>query len=54
MKILASFCGISIGLEYEIGKSLINSGLVDTLQLYFSLIDFKPTLELLSIAKKNM
>ena len=50
---LASFCGISIGLEYEIGKSLINSGLVDTLQLYFSLIDFKPTFELLSIAKKN-
>ena len=50
---LASFCGISIGLEYGIGENLINSGLVDALQLYFSLIDIKPTSELLSIAKKN-
>jgi aryl-alcohol dehydrogenase-like predicted oxidoreductase len=50
---LASFCGISIGLEYELGKKLIDSGIIDTLQLYFSLIDFKPSLELLSYAKKN-
>ncbi len=50
---LASFCGVSIGLEYELGKKLIDSGIVDTLQLYFSLIDYKPTMELLSYAKKN-
>jgi len=50
---LASFCGVSIGLDYEIGKKLIDSGFVDTLQFYFSLIDYKPTIELLSHAKKN-
>ena len=50
---LASFCGVSIGLEYELGKKLIDYGFVDTLQLYFSLIDYKPTIELLSHAKKN-
>ncbi|RZD44414.1 MAG: hypothetical protein CXT78_06605 [Thaumarchaeota archaeon] len=37
---LASFCGVSIGLEYELG-------------IYFSMIDYKPTIELLSYAKKN-
>jgi len=52
-KKLASFCGISIGLEYELGKKLIDYGFIDTLQLYFSLIDYKPTIELLSHAKKN-
>lgn len=50
---LASFCGVSIGLEYEIGKKLIDNGFVDTLQLYFSMIDYKPTIELLAHAKKN-
>ena len=50
---LASFCGVSIGLDYELGKKLIDGGLIDSLQLYFSLIDYKPTIELLSYAKKN-
>ena len=50
---LASFCGVSIGLDYESGRKLIDYGFIDTLQLYFSLIDYKPTIELLSYAKKN-
>ena len=50
---LSSFCGVSIGLEYELGKKLIDYGFIDSLQLYFSLIDYKPSLDLLSYAKKN-
>ena len=37
----ASYCGVSIGLEYQKGIELINRGMVDSIQLYFSLLDFK-------------
>jgi len=49
----ASFCGVSIGLDCNKGIELINRGIVDTLQVYFSLIDFKPTIDLFKLAKKN-
>lgn len=50
---LSLSCGVSIGLDYELGKKLIDYGFVDTLQMYFSLIDYKPSIELLAYAKKN-
>lgn len=47
----ARFCGASIANRYNIGIELMKRGLVDTLQLYFSLIDPGPLNELFSVAK---
>ena len=49
----ARYCGISVGIHYEKGIEIIKRNLVDSLQLYFSLIDPKPLKELLPLAKKN-
>ena len=49
----ARYCGISIGIHYENGIEIIKRNLVDSLQLYFSLIDPQPLKELLPLAKKN-
>ena len=49
----ALYCGISIGLDHEKGIELIERGLVDTLQLYLSLVNFKPLEKLLPLAKKK-
>jgi len=49
----ASYCGVSIGIHYEKGIEIIERGLVDTIQLYFTLIDPKPLKELFPLAKKN-
>ena len=46
-------CGVSIGRNYDVGIELIKRGLVDTLQIYFSLLDFRATEKLLPFAKKN-
>ena len=46
-------CGISIGIHYEKGMEIIKRGLVDVLQLYFTLIDPKSLKKLLPLAKKN-
>jgi len=35
----ASYCGVSIGLVYQKGIELINRGIVDSIQLYFSLLE---------------
>ena len=48
----ALYCGVSIGNEYEKGIELIKRGLVDSLQIYFSLLNFQPILKLFPIAKK--
>lgn len=45
-------CGVSIGSNYEKGIELIEKRIVDTIQIYFSLLDFKPIKKLLPIAKK--
>lgn len=50
---IARYCGASIGVEYDMGIKLIQRGIVDSLQIYFSLIDPKPIKELLPFAKKN-
>lgn len=50
---MARFCGVSIGREYEKGIDLIERGIVDSLQLYFSLIDFESSEILFSLAQKN-
>ena len=42
----AKFCGVSIAKEIDVGLELIKRGFVDSLQMYFSLIDFIPSLEL--------
>jgi len=47
------YCGVSIGLDYDIGMELIKRGFIDTIQLYFSLLNFKPIEELLPLAKRN-
>jgi len=47
------YCGVSIGMNYESGIELMKRGLVDTLQIYFSLIDPIPVNELLPIAKQE-
>jgi|TARA_B110000467_G_scaffold94771_1_gene85655 aryl-alcohol dehydrogenase-like predicted oxidoreductase len=47
------YCGVSVGMNYESGIELMKRGLVDTLQLYFSLIDPIPLNELLPIAKQE-
>ena len=49
----ARYCGISIGVHYDIGIEIIKRDLVDAMQLYFSLIDPKPLKQLLPLAKKN-
>lgn len=49
----ANFCGVSIGSKYRVGMELIKRGLVDTLQIYFSLLDFEPVNELLPLARKE-
>ncbi len=49
----AKFCGVSVGREYNKGIELIERGLVDTLQLHLSLLDFEAIDQLLPIAKKN-
>jgi aryl-alcohol dehydrogenase-like predicted oxidoreductase len=49
----AKFCGVSIGREYEKGVKLIERGLVDSLQVHISLLDFEAIERLLPIAKKN-
>lgn len=48
-----NFCGVSIGSKYHVGIELIKRGLVDTLQIYFSLLDFEPIKELLPLARKE-
>ena len=47
------YCGASVGINYESGIELMKRGLVDTLQLYFSLIDPIPLNELLPLAKQE-
>jgi len=49
----ATYCGVSVGPYYQKGIELINRGIVDSIQLYFSLLDFEPLIELLPLAKKN-
>ena len=49
----ASYCGVSVGRNYEVGIELINRGFVDALQIYFSLIDFGAMKKLLPLAKQK-
>jgi len=49
----ARYCGVSIASEYQKGIELINRGMVDSIQVYFSLLDFEPILELLPLAKRE-
>lgn len=49
----ARYCGVSIGREYDQGIELIERNLVDSLQIYFSLLDFGAIEKLLPLAKKN-
>lgn len=49
----ALFCGVTIGRNYEMGIELIKRGLVDALQITFSILDPKAIEELLPLAKKN-
>jgi len=49
----ARYCGVSIGLQYQKGIELIKKGIVDCIQLYFSLVSFEPIMELLPLAKKS-
>jgi len=46
-------CGVSIGRNYNVGLDLINREIVDTLQIYFSLIDFNAIKKLLPLAKQK-
>ena len=48
----AKYCGVSIGYEYEKGIELIERGLVDSLQIFFSLLDNKARTQLFPLAKK--
>ena len=47
------YCGVSVGINYAVGIELMKRGLVDTLQLYFSLIDPIPVNELFPMAKQE-
>ena len=47
------YCGISVGVRYEKGIELIKSGIVDAIQIYFSLIDPEPLKELIPLARKR-
>lgn len=50
----ARYCGVSLGSEScNIGIELIERNMVDSLQIYFSLLHFEPTKKLLGFAKKN-
>jgi len=50
----ANYCGISIGVRYDIGIELLKkTDFIDAIQLYFSLIDPMPLKELLPLAKKK-
>jgi|JYMV01.1.fsa_nt_gi aryl-alcohol dehydrogenase-like predicted oxidoreductase len=49
----ANYCGVSIGNQFEKGIELIERGLVDTLQVFFSLLDFNASKKLFSVAKKH-
>jgi len=49
----ARFCGVSTGSDHKTGLKLIETGLVDSLQIYFSLLDNTPIEELLPAAKKE-
>ena len=49
----ASYCGISVGIHYDKAIEIIKRGIVDCIQLYFTLIDPKPLETLLPLAKKN-
>ena len=49
----ALYCGVSVGRNYNVGLELINRGIVDTLQIYFSLIDFNAIEKLLPLAKQK-
>lgn len=50
----ALYCGVSLGSEScDIGMELIERGLVDSLQIYFSLLNFEPTKKLLEFAKRK-
>ena len=42
----AKFCGVSIARELSIGSELVCRGLVDSLQMYFSVLDYKPSEDL--------
>ena len=46
------FCGISVGIRYDMGLEIIRRGIADSIQIYFSLIDPKPLRKLLPLAKK--
>jgi len=48
----AKYCGVSIGTEYEKGIELIERGLVDSLQISFSLLNYNINPQLFSLAKK--
>ena len=48
----ARYCGVSIGYEYEKGIELIERGLVDSLQIFFSLLDNRVCTQILPSAKK--
>ena len=48
----ARYCGVSIGYEYEKGIELIKRGLVDSLQIFFSLLDSRACTQLFPLAKK--
>ena len=48
----ARYCGVSIGYEYEKGIELIKRGLVDSLQIFFSLLDNNARTQLFPLAKK--
>jgi len=49
----ARYCGVSLSSEYERGIDLIERGIVDVIQLTFSLLDFEPVKKLLPLAKKK-
>ena len=50
---LTRFCGVSIGADYKCGIDLIKRGIVDALELSFSLLEYEPIDELLPLAKKE-
>ena len=47
------YAGVSIGKNYEKGIELIERGIVDTLQMYYSIIDFQAEDNILNIAKNH-
>lgn len=50
----ARYCGVSVGVKFDLGIDLINKAdFVDSIMIYFSLIDPQPLKQLLQLAKKN-